>query len=229
MELRAKIGGQWGLIVEGRGGEMGRYGTDEVPATAAAAADVRFGARNRVPFSPTRTGDAHGAVRTATGIALHDDPPCGVLIRHVAADRGHLRSRPNSRSREWRAISLPSLDSADSVASTTGVEYREIYLERGTLTLLQDPQARFETLLHYAQYAVTQTADGRRLDLRGVLDFRDHGTVNHDAQGNLLLTSDLDPSVVHVAAADNGGYTVQYRFSSITQPIVLFFRSQGAR
>ena len=47
--------------------------------------------------------------------------------------------------------SLPALDSGDSVALTTGVEYREIYLERGTLTLLQDPQARFETLLHYAQ------------------------------------------------------------------------------
>jgi len=124
---------------------------------------------------------------------------------------------------------LPSLDSGDSVASTTGVEYREIYLERGTLTLLQDTQARFETLLHYAQYAVTPTADGRRLDLRGVLDFRDHGTVTRDAQGNLLLTSDLDPSVVHVASADSGGYTVQYRFSNITQPIALFFRSQGAR
>jgi hypothetical protein len=124
---------------------------------------------------------------------------------------------------------IPSLDSGDSVALTTGVEYREIYLERGTLTLIQDPQARFESLLHYAQYAVTQTASGRRLDLRGALDFRDHGTVTHDAHGNLLLTSDLDPSVVHVATADNGGYTVQYRFSSTTQPIALFFRPAGTR
>jgi hypothetical protein len=124
---------------------------------------------------------------------------------------------------------VPSLDSGDSVASTTGVEYREIYLERGTLTLVQDPQARFESLLHYAQYAVTQTAGGRRLDLRGVLDLRDHGTVTHDAQGNLLLTSDLDPSVVHVATVDNGGYTVQYRFSSTTQPIALLFRPTAGR
>jgi hypothetical protein len=124
---------------------------------------------------------------------------------------------------------LPSLDSGDSVALSTGVEYREIYLERGTLTLVQDPQPRFETLLHYAQYAVTQTADGRHLDLRGMLDFRDHGTVTHDAQGNLLLTSDLDPSVVHVATVDSGGYAVQYRFSSTTQPIALFFSPMGAR
>lgn len=124
---------------------------------------------------------------------------------------------------------VPSLDSGDSVALSTGVEYREIYLERGTLTLFQDPQPRFETLLHYAQYAVTQTADGRRLDLRGILDFRDHGTVTHDAQGNLLLTSDLDPSVVHVATVNSGGYSVEYRFSSTTQPIALFFSSVGAR
>jgi len=125
--------------------------------------------------------------------------------------------------------SLPALDSGDSVALTTGVEYREIYLERGTLTLLDDPPARFETLLHYAQYAVTQTAGRRRLDLRGVLDFRDHGTVTHDVQGNLLLTSDLDPSVVHVATADNGGYAVQYRFSNAPRPIALLFGRAGAR
>jgi hypothetical protein len=119
---------------------------------------------------------------------------------------------------------LPALDSGDSVALATGVEYREIYLEYGTLTLLQDPQPRFETLLHYAQYAVTQTANGRRLDLRGVVDFRDHGAVTHDAQGNLLLRSDLDSSVVHVASVDGGGYVVQYRFSNATQPIALLFR-----
>ena len=124
---------------------------------------------------------------------------------------------------------LPALDSGDSVASNTGVEYREIYLERGTLTLLQEPQARFETLLHYAQYSVTQTATGRRLELRAALDFRDHGTVAHDPQGNLLLASDLDPSVVHVATADGDGYEVQYRFSSATQPIALFFRPTGMR
>jgi hypothetical protein len=124
---------------------------------------------------------------------------------------------------------LPALDSGDSVSSTTGVEYREIYLEYGTLTLVQDPQLRFETLLHYAQYAVTQTANGRRLDLRGVVDFRDHGASTRDAQGNLLLTSDLDSSVVHVAIADDGGYRVQYRFSNATQPIALFFRPASTR
>jgi hypothetical protein len=53
--------------------------------------------------------------------------------------------------------------------------------------------------------------------------------VTHDAQGNLLLTSDLDPSVVHVATADSGGYSMQYRFSSTTQPIALFFSPAGAR
>jgi hypothetical protein len=124
---------------------------------------------------------------------------------------------------------LPALDSADSVASSTGVEHREIYLERGTLTLLQNPQPRFETVLHYAQYAVTQTAGGRRLDLRGVVDFRDHGMVTHDPEGNLLLTSDLDSSVVHVATVDNDGFAVQYRFSNAPQPIALVFRPAGTR
>ena len=62
-----------------------------------------------------------------------------------------------------------------------------------------------------------------------MLDFRDHGTVTHDAQGNLLLTSDLDPSVVHVATIGDGGYAVQYRFSNTTQSIALFFRGVGPR
>jgi hypothetical protein len=125
---------------------------------------------------------------------------------------------------------LPSLDSGDSVVTNTGVEFREIYLERGSLTLTHDPQPRFETLLHYAWYAVTPTAGGeKRLDPRGVLDLRDHGTVTTDAQGNLLLTSDLDPSVVHVATAVADGYAVHYRFSNVTQAISLFFRAQGGR
>src|SRR5262249_53804826 len=122
--------------------------------------------------------------------------------------------------------SLPALDSGDSVALTTGVEFREIYLERGTLTLTHDAQPRFETLLHYAWYAVTPTpGGGKRLDPRGVLDVADPGTVTTDAQGNLLLTSDLDHSVVHVATAVAGGYAVHYHFSSGTEAISLFFRT----
>jgi len=123
---------------------------------------------------------------------------------------------------------VPALDSGDSVAIGTGgvVEYREIYLERGSLTFSQDSQ-RFESVLHYAQYAVTTGTDGQRhLDLRGVVDFEDHGVVTHDAQGNLLLQSDLEPSVVHVATADSDGYTVQYHFPNVTFALVLAFRPE---
>ncbi len=228
MELCPEIRNQWGLIVEGQGRDEGRYGLNQVPATANAVADVHFGFeiafRLHLPeqvmlMRAVRTGLALLCVMAFVAACSSDNsPPTGgtsgpaqFTLARVSGD------------------TLPSLDSGDSVALATGVEYREIYLERGTLTLFQDPQARFETLLHYAQYAVTQTADGRRLDLRGMLDFRDHGTVTHDAQGNLLLTSDLDPSVVHVATVNSGGYSVQYRFSSTNQPIALFFSPVGAR
>jgi hypothetical protein len=163
-----------------------------------------------------------------TGLALFT---ATALVGACSSDISTATSSPGSSQFELARVgsdTLPSLDSGDSVASNGNVEYREIYLERGALTLVQNPQPRFESLLHFAQYAVTPTAGGgRRLDLRAVADFRDQGAVAHDAQGNLLLTSDLDPSVVHVASAANGGYTVQYRFSSITQPIVLFFRPHG--
>lgn len=121
---------------------------------------------------------------------------------------------------------LPLLDSADSVDLHGRVEHREIYLEQGSLTLSSDPQPRFVTLLHYAQYAVTVDASGQRhLELRDVLDIHDHGPVHRDADGTLELESDVTPSVVHHATPDQGGYTLQYEWGTIAPALVLSFRS----
>jgi hypothetical protein len=197
-----------------------------VPATAHEAADVRIGCNIAFRLRLPEQVMLMRAVRT--GLVL--------LCAFLAACSSDASSPTGGNSGPGQFAlarvggdTLPALDSGDSVSSTTGVEFREIYLENGTLTLVQDPQLRFETLLHYAQYAVTQTTNGRRLDLRGVVDFRDHGAATHDAQGNLLLRSDLDSSVVHVAIVDGGGYLVQYRFSNATQPIALLFRPADTR
>jgi len=119
---------------------------------------------------------------------------------------------------------LPAFDSGDSIDLQGLVEYREIYLERGTLTLtLEEASPRFETLLHYAWYAVTIGDSGERhLDLRGLLDIRDRGSVETDAQGNLHLKSDVS-GAEHVASPVNGGYSVLYRQVAITQPLTLLF------
>ncbi len=228
MELCPEIRSQWGLIVEGRGRDEGRYGLNQVPATGNVVGDVHFG--REVAFGLRLLEQVMLMRAVRTGLALL----CAAASVAACSSDASPPTGGTSGPAQFTLVradgdSLPALDSGDSVASTTGVEYREIYLERGTLTLLQDPPARFETLLHYAQYAVTQTAGGRRLDLRGVLDFRDHGTVTHDAQGNLLLTSDLDPSVVHVATADSGGYGLQYRFSNAPHAIALLFRPADTR
>ena len=117
---------------------------------------------------------------------------------------------------------MPALDSGDSVDLHGLVEYREIYLERGTLTLAPE-SPRFETLLHYAWYAVTiDDSGGRHLELRAALDIRDHGSVESDSQGNLRLRSDVS-GVEHTATPAGGGYTVLYRQVATTQPLTLFF------
>lgn len=199
-----------------------------MPATANEAADVHF--RREIAFH-LRLSEQVLLVRTVqAGLALL----CAMTFLAACSSDASPPTGGTSGASQFTLVrvsgdTLPALDSADSVASSTGVEHREIYLERGTLTLLQNPQPRFETVLHYAQYAVTQTAGGRRLDLRGVVDFRDHGMVTHDPEGNLLLTSDLDSSVVHVATVDNDGFAVQYRFSNAPQPIALVFRPAGTR
>ena len=121
--------------------------------------------------------------------------------------------------------SLPLLDSADSVDLHDRVEHREIYLEQGSLSLSSDSPPRFETVLHYAQYAVTvDVTEQRHFELRAVLDIRDHGTVHRDADGTLELESEVTPSVVHKATPANGDYTVQYEWGTIAPPLTLLFR-----
>ena len=121
--------------------------------------------------------------------------------------------------------SLPLLDSGDSVEVEGRSEYREIYLEQGSLTLTSDVQPRFETLLHYAWYAVTMDASGQRhLDLRAALDIRDHGLAHRDSDGTLELESDVTPSIVHHATPEQGGYTMKYEQAPTAPPLVLFFR-----
>jgi hypothetical protein len=120
---------------------------------------------------------------------------------------------------------LPLLDSADSVDLHDRVEHREIYLEQGSLSLSSDSPPRFETVLHYAQYAVTvDVTEQRHFELRAVLDIRDHGGVRRDADGTLELESEVTPSVVHKATPANGSYTVQYEWGTIAPPLTLLFR-----
>lgn len=121
--------------------------------------------------------------------------------------------------------SLPLLDSADSVDLHDRVEHREIYLEQGSLSLSSDSPPKFETVLHYAQYAVTIDATGQRhLEPLSALDIRDHGSVHRDADGTLELESEVTPSVVHKATPNNGEYTVQYEWGTIAPPLTLLFR-----
>jgi hypothetical protein len=124
--------------------------------------------------------------------------------------------------------SLPLLDSGDSVDLHDRVEYREIYLEKGSLSLSSDSPPRFETVLHYAQYAVTvDVTEQRHFELRAVLDIRDHGVVHRDADGTLELESVVTPSVVHHAAPDQGGYTLQPEWGTTAPALVLSFRSSS--
>jgi hypothetical protein len=155
---------------------------------------------------------------------------CALLVAACSNDRttsptGNPPAAGDFQLARAGGSSLPVLDSGDSVDLHGRVEYREIYLEQGSLTLSSDAQPRFETSLHYAQYAVTVDASGQRhLELRAALDIHDHGLVHRDADGTLELESDVTPSTVHHATPEQGGYTLQYEQGAIAPPLVLFFR-----
>jgi hypothetical protein len=112
-----------------------------------------------------------------------------------------------------------------SLASFDGVdEYRELYVELGSLELSPGAQPRYSTSLHYAWYAVTFDSTGQRhFLLREARDIDDHGSVTADANGSLTFTSDVKPSVMHTASADTSGLLMQYHVEDVTKPIVLNF------
>ncbi|MEP6731185.1 MAG: Ig-like domain-containing protein [bacterium] len=126
---------------------------------------------------------------------------------------------------------VPTLVEGDSGLANGVVEYREIYLESGHLTLTGGDQPTFETTLHYAWYVVTFDANGQRhFALKSTLDTQDHGAVHYDVHGDLVMTSAVETDISHDASVETGGFTMRYRFlpntNLIVQPSAFFFRRE---
>jgi len=226
LELRPQIRSQRDLIVEGRGTRVGRGQGKVRPREAR-----REAVRDRCAGS-----SAFESEELTLELRILGSPLIWLVLASaavVACGRDFATTPHTEPQRDFdlarvEGNALPAFDSGDSVDLQGLVEYREIYLERGTLTLtVEQDSPRFETLLHYAWYAVTVDESGQRhLDLRGLLDIRDRGSAETDAQGNLHLKSDVS-GAEHLASPANGGYSVLYRQVAITQPLTLFFVSRA--
>lgn len=106
-----------------------------------------------------------------------------------------------------------------------GVEYREIYLESGSLQLSGGAQPRYQTVLHVASYAVTfDDAGQRQFAFRSAADLRDQGSVSYDARGDLVLTSDAATTPAEAASSVTGGFTLLRELWQVDALSDLFFR-----
>jgi len=113
--------------------------------------------------------------------------------------------------RSYGGSTVPALIASGQVDDHGVVEFREAYLERGTLQLGGGAQPTYDILLHYASYAVTTDDAGQRhLEPRASIDMTEHGSVQYDARGDLAMVADLTETPSHTASAAAGGFTVQY-------------------
>ena len=130
------------------------------------------------------------------------------------------------RLQQFGGGSVPLFLEGDSVAidNNTAVEYRELYLDSGTLMLSGGPHPGYRTTVRLASYAVnTDGAGQRHLVPRAAHDVTDQGSVSYDARGDLTLTS-LLPDLTESASAETGGFKLLYRFSaSDNAPTETFF------
>lgn len=121
---------------------------------------------------------------------------------------------------------LPTLIASGDFDIDGVVEYREVYLESGSLQLTGGEHPAYQTLLHFAAYAVTfDDAGQRHFVLRTALDLRDHGSVHYDARGDLVMTSADVAALSHTASAESTGFSMRYWIPD-TAGEVLFFRRE---
>ncbi|MEP6622680.1 MAG: Ig-like domain-containing protein [bacterium] len=172
--------------------------------------------------------DPSGRVRAVAAgkatISATVDGVAGTAVVVVSGEPAQLHLRRSDGS------TVPTLVEGDSgIANDGAVEHREIYLESGILQLTGGAQPDYQTTLHYAWYVVTRDATGQRhLALKSTLDIADHGSVQYDARGDLVMTSATASDIAHDASAETGGFTMHYRSSPSTavQPSALFFRRE---
>jgi hypothetical protein len=124
---------------------------------------------------------------------------------------------------------VPTLVESDSGLVDGVVQHREIYLEIGSLRLTGGATPGYETTLHYAWYEATVDAGGQKhLRFIAAVDIDDHGTVQYDARGDLIMSSQVMPVITHTAGAEHGGFAMRYRFiaNHAVPPTTLFFRRE---
>lgn len=170
--------------------------------------------------------DPSGRVRAVsagtTTISATADGVVGKAPLVVSADPAVLQLRGSDGQR------VPSLVEGDSLSSDGVIDYREIYLESGTLQLTGGTHPAYQTSLHYAWYSVTFDGNGQRhFRFLSALDLADHGTVHYDARGDLVMQS-LAANLSHDATTEANGLAVHYRFvqNVAVPPTLLFFRRE---
>ena len=169
------------------------------------------------------TGRVRAVSAGTTTISASVDGVIGRAVVVVTSDPAELHLRRSD------GLPVPMLVEGDSGLANGVVEYREIYLESGLLELTGGAHPTYQTTLHYAWYVVTFDAAGQRhFTFKSALDMNDHGAVQYDSRGDLVMISSTIADVSHDASAESGGFTMRYRF--VANPAVatsaLFFRRE---
>lgn len=242
LTLIAAAAGCRGDSTEPRSPDVARVTIIGLPDTLGAGDIVRFTVRAQRADSQDVAGPGIHLASSNPSVALID--PSG-RVRAVAAGKATITATVGSVAGSASVVvsaepaelhlrradgqSVPMLVEADSLAIDGVVQDREIYLEIGTLRLTGGATPTYATTLHYAWYEVTRDANGQKqFRFIAALDIDDHGTVDYDERGDLVMTSEVMPVIVHTAGGDDGGITMHYRFiaNHAVPTTGLFFRRE---
>ncbi len=124
------------------------------------------------------------------------------------------------------AQKIPVMVDEFSVDSGDAALRYETWVEGGELTLTSVGTPRYELNVRYATYGVTFVDGQKVLRLIGTSRERDHGQVQHDSRGEMVLTSDYIAPLVHTASPVTGGVRMAYRVPGDDVIRDLFYRRE---
>ncbi len=195
-----------------------------------------------------RVGGVGGRLLTGRSVQLTSDDPSIALIdpagrvRAVAAGIATVRATAEGVSGILRVEvaaedvvlhlshlgtqRLPVRVDAFDVGSGNGIIQYEVWMERGDLMLTTLAPARYAVQVGFTTYQVTTVNGQRSLQPVGTTREYDHGVVEYDARGDLVMTSERIGPLRHTATPLSGGFRMAFRVPGDDLVYDLFYRRE---
>lgn len=195
-----------------------------------------------------RVGGVGGRVLTGRSLQLTSDDPTIALIdpagrvRAVAAGIATVRATAEGVTGTLRvevvavdavlqlshlgSQRLPVRVDAFDVGSGAGIVRYEVWMERGDLILTTLSPARYSVQVGFTTYQVTTVNGQRSLNPVGTSREYDHGLVEYDVRGDLVMTSERIAPLRHTASPLSGGFRMAFRVPGEDLVYDLFYRRE---